>query len=126
MVLLSRTGFEYYRETYLVQLRIMDLPTDIFLWTEESDKVTPVSIFIYYFCRDSVEILAVKIMDNGNIQGFRVEQLYGVICFLKNKSSFDEVFYTLNELSGEFSGLKNNHEKTKKLTQRKNTPWNSL
>lgn len=112
----------------------MDLPTDIFLWREESDKVTPVSIFIYYFCRDSVEILAVKIMDNGNIQGFRVGQetlklssiADGVICFLKNKSSFDEVFYTLNELSGEFSGLKNNHEKTKKLTQRKNTPWNSL
>lgn len=112
----------------------MDLPTDIFLWREESDKVTPVSIFIYYFCRDSVEILAVKIMGNCNIQGFRVGQetlklssiADGVICFLKNKSSFDEVFYTVNELSGEFSGLKNNHEKTKKLTQRKNTPWNSL
>ena len=78
----------------------MDLPTDIFLWKEESDKVNPVSIFIYHFCRDSVEILAVKIRDNGDIQGFRVGQetlklssiADDVICFLKNKSSFDAEF----------------------------------
>lgn len=67
----------------------MDLPTNIFLWKEESDKVNPVS-----------EILAVKIRDNGNIQGFRVGQetlklssiADDVICFLKNKSSFDAEF----------------------------------
>lgn len=101
----------------------MDLPTDIFLWKEESDKVNPVSIFIYHFCRDSVEILAVKIRDNGDIQGFRVGQET-----LKLSSIADDVICSMQNLTefGEFSGLKNNHEKTKILAQGKSTPWNSL
>ena len=76
----------------------------------------PLSPYLFII---TAEILAIKIMEDNNIQGFKIGQeilklsLFAddMTCFVKDNSSYNALFETL-ELFGECSGLKVNHEKT--------------
>ena len=76
----------------------------------------PLSPYLFII---AVEILAIRIREDNNIQGFKfgheVLKLSSfaddMTCFLKDNSSYNALFEAL-ELFGECSGLKVNHEKT--------------
>ena len=77
----------------------------------------PLSPYLFII---AVEILAIKIWEGNNIQGFKIGQEIvklssfadDMTCFLKDNSSYSALFETL-EFFGECSGLKVNHEKTR-------------
>ena len=76
----------------------------------------PLSPYLFII---AVEILALRIREDNNIQGFKIRQEIlklssfadDMTCFLKDNSSYNALFETL-ESFGECSGLKVNHEKT--------------
>ena len=76
----------------------------------------PLSPYLFII---AIEILAIKIREDNDIQGFKIGQEIlklssladDMICFLKDNFSYNALFETL-ELFGECSGLKVNHEKT--------------
>ena len=80
----------------------------------------PLPLYLFII---AVEILAIKIREDNNIQGFKIKQELlklssfadDMTCFLKDNSSYNALFQTL-EVFGECSGLKVNHDKTEILS----------
>ena len=88
----------------------------------QSDPLSPYLFII------AIEILAIKIREDNNIQGFKIGQEIlklssfadDMTCFLKDNSLYNALFETI-ELFGECSGLKVNHEKTEIFALGNNT-----
>ena len=85
----------------------------------------PLSSYLFII---AIEILAIKIRQDNNIQGSKIGQEILMLssfaddmtCFLKDNSSYNALFETL-EFFGECSGLKVNHEKTEIFALGNNT-----
>ena len=85
----------------------------------------PLSPYLFII---AIEILAIKIRQDNNIQGFKIGQEIlklssfadDMTCFLKDNSLYNALFETL-EFFGECSGLKVNHEKTEIFALGNNT-----
>ena len=84
----------------------------------------PLSLYLFI----AIEILAIKIREDNNIQGFKIRQEIfklssfadDMTCFLKDNSSYNALFETL-EFFGKCSGLIVNHEKTEIFALGNNT-----